>query len=113
MAAPVKQDLTYTRGDTLALVVNIKDENGTAINITSRTYAMQFRTTQDIASISATFTCVVTDAANGKVECTLSPSLSKNLSPGYYYWDLEQNISGSKSTFLSGVVTILADVTRT
>jgi hypothetical protein len=42
----------------------------------------------------------------------MSPAASALLSPGYYYWDLQENASGAISTLLSGMVTVIADVTR-
>ena len=112
MAAPATQDLTITRGDTETIVVTSTTDGTTPIDITGRTYSAQLRTTPDIAIVSATFTCTVTDAANGQVTCVLSAASSAVLDPGYYYWDLQENASGTISTLLSGTVTVLADVTR-
>lgn len=112
MAAPATQDLTITRGDTETIVVTSTTDGTTPIDITGRTYSAQLRTTPDIAIVSATFTCTVTDAPNGKVTCVLSAASSAVLDPGYYYWDLQENASGTISTLLAGTVTVLADVTR-
>jgi hypothetical protein len=113
MAAPARQDLTITRGDTETVVaVLAQDESGTPIDVTGRTYTSQLRTTQDSAIISASFTCTVTDGPAGEVTCVMSPASSGELDPGYYYWDLQENASGTITTVLSGQVTVLADVTR-
>jgi hypothetical protein len=113
MAAPARQDLTITRGDTETVVaVLAQDESGTPIDVTGRTYTSQLRTTQDSSIISASFTCTVTDGAAGEVTCVMSPASSGELDPGYYYWDLQENASGTITTVLSGQVTVLADVTR-
>ena len=112
MAAPATQDLTVTRGDTETIVVTLTTDGTTAIDITGRTYTAQLRSTPDIAVISASFTCTVTNGVGGVVTCVLSATNSTLLSPGYYYWDLQENASGAISTLLSGTVTVLADVTR-
>ena len=112
MAAPAKQDLTITRGDTETVKVTITTDGETAVNITGRTYSSQLRTSQDVTAIAGSFVCVVTDGANGQVTCTLSAASSEDLKPGYYYWDFQENASGVISTILSGQVTVLADVTR-
>jgi hypothetical protein len=112
MPAPATQDLTITRGDTETVVLTLTSDGTTPINVTGRTYTAQIRTTPDIAVISASFTCTVTNGAGGVVTCVLSPAASALLSPGYYYWDLQENASGAISTLLSGMVTVLADVTR-
>lgn len=113
MAAPATQDITIMRGDTEVVVaVLLQEDETTPINITGRTYTSQIRSTQDAAIIAASFTCAVTDGANGEVTCTLSATNSAELDPGFYYWDLQENASGVISTILAGRVTVLADVTR-
>lgn len=112
MAAPVTQDLTITRGDTETVVLTSTTDGTTPIDVTGRTYTAQLRTSPDIAIVAASFTCAVTDGANGEVTCTLSATNSALLDPGYYYWDLQENASGVITTILSGNVTVLADVTR-
>lgn len=113
MAAPAIKDLTITRGDTESIVVTLTEEDETTpIVITGRTYSSQFRQTQDSVTIAATLTCSVTDGANGELTCVLSASDSAELSPGLYYWDLQENASGTISTLLAGTVEVLADVTR-
>jgi hypothetical protein len=113
MAAPARQDLIVTRGDTETVVVVIaQDESGTPVDIDGRIYTSQLRATQDSAIIAASFTCTVTDGVAGEVTCVMSPTLSSELDPGYYYWDLQEDASGTITTVLSGQVTVLADVTR-
>lgn len=112
MSAPAPGPLTVTRGDTETVVVSLTDDTDNPINITGRTYAAQFRTSPDATNISATLTCTVTDGANGEVTCVLSAADSAELSPGLYYWDLQENASGTISTLISDIVTVNPDVTR-
>lgn len=112
MAAPATQDLTITRGDTETIVVTLTTDGTTAIDVTGRTYTAQLRSTPDISVISASFTCTVTNGAAGEVTCVMTSTASAELSPGFFYWDLQENASGTISTVLAGTVTVLADVTR-
>ncbi len=113
MSQPADQDLTITRGDTTTIVVSLVTDDGvTPINITGRTYRAQIRSKKDSTSIAASFTCAITDAANGKVTCTLSAANAATLKPGLQYWDFEETASGVVTTILAGIVTVLADVTR-
>jgi len=112
VAQPADQDLTITRGDTETVVVTITTDGTTAVNITGRTYRAQVRSQADSSTIKASFTCTVTSGAAGQVTCILSATDSATLSPGIYFWDLEENASGTVSTILSGTVTVIADVTR-
>lgn len=87
-------------------------DGSTPVDITGRTYAAQLRTSPDIATISATATCAITNAAGGVMQAVFSAASTSTLSPGYYYWDLQENASGTITTVLQGTVTVLADVTR-
>lgn len=112
MPAPATQDLIVTRGDTETVAITLTTDGTTPINITGRTYTAQLRSTPDSAVIAASFTCSVTNGPAGQVTCSMSAATSALLTPGYYYWDLQENASGTISTLLSGQVTVLADVTR-
>jgi hypothetical protein len=112
MAQPADQDLIITRGDTETIVATIQDDNGSAINITGRTYRAQIRSAQDSTTVKGSFTCTVTAGSSGQVTCVLAAADSATLTAGNYFWDLEENASGVISTILAGNVTVLADVTR-
>lgn len=112
MAQPGIQNLTFVRGDTETVQVTMTSDGSTPVNITGRTYASQLRTNPDIATISATATCSITNAANGIMQAVFSATATAALDPGYYYWDLQENASGTITTVLQGTVTVLADVTR-
>lgn len=112
MASPAKQNLTVTRGDTLTLVVTMTTDGSTPVNITGRTYAAQIRTSSEATSATASFTCTITDGANGVLTCTVPASTTSSLSPVVYVWDLQETASGVVSTLLSGTVTVVADITR-
>lgn len=112
MTVPAKQNLSMTRGDTESIVVTMTSNGTTPINITGRTYRAQIRTTKDASSIDASFSCSVTNGANGEVTCTLTPNQTASLSVGTHYWDFEEDNAGVISTVMAGTVTVLADVTR-
>ena len=112
MAAPATQNLTMTRGDTETISVTMTTDGTTPVNITGRTYTSQMRTSPEIAIISAAATCTITNGAAGQLTVTFSAADTAQLTPGFYYWDLQENASGIISTVLSGTVTVLADVTR-
>ena len=112
MAAPARQDLTITRGDTEVVEVTITTDGTTAVDITGRTYASQMRSTPDITAIAITGTCSIVSAVNGQMKVVFAAADTADLDPGYLYWDLQENASGVITTILSGTVTVLADVTR-
>lgn len=112
MAAPGIQNLTFVRGDTETVQVTITSDGSTPVSITGRTYAAQLRSNPDIAAISATATCTVTDGANGVMQAVFAASATADLTPGQYYWDLQETNGSIVTTILAGQVTVLADVTR-
>lgn len=114
MPSPASLALVETRGDVWSLVVKLKDQTtGNPINITGRTYRMQVRASSESTSITATYTCTVTDAANGTISCTCPSSTTTNVKPGDYVWDFEQMVSGSSpKTILSGTLVCKGDVTK-
>ena len=112
MAEPATQDLVFVRGDTETVSVTMTTDGTTAIDITGRTYSSQLRTAPDATVVSATATCAVPTGTDGKVNVVFSATSTASLSPGYFYWDLQENASGTITTVLKGQVTVLADVTR-
>jgi len=113
MPSPASIALTETRGDTWSFIVNLQDETtGLPINISGRTYSMQVRSSSESSTIKASYTCTVTDAANGRIECVCSPTVTATLKIGQYVWDFQQNISGSLATLFTGTLNVLGDVTR-
>ena len=112
MAAPGIQNLTFVRGDTETVQVTMTSDGTTPVDITGRTYAAQMRTTPDIAAISATATCSITDAANGVMNASFTATSTATLDPGYYYWDLQETNGATVTTVLQGTVNVLPDVTR-
>ena len=107
-------NLTLRMGDTETVTVTIQDENGSAVNISGRTYAAQVRANAEDTTILATFTCTIVNAAQGILTATLSSTATRALTPGLGVWDLQEtNPTGPViTTLLAGQVTIIQDVTR-
>lgn len=101
--------VTIVRGKPYAETVTIK-ENGVAVNITGRTYASQIRTAT--GTLSATATCTIADAVNGKVSIAFTGAATSALVTGTeYVWSFVQTASGVASELLRGDVAVLEDIT--
>lgn len=109
---PAKQDIKIMRGDTEILNITITDSAGVAVNLTGNTFTSQIRYNRNDSSVAATFTCTITNAAQGQVTLTLSAASSALLTDGTAYWDLQRNNAGVITTVIAGKCTVLADVTR-
>lgn len=101
--------LPIVRGIPFAETVTII-ENGTAVNITGRSYASQIRTAT--GTLSATATCTIVDAPNGKVSIAFTGAATSALTAGTeYVWSLNQTASGVVSELLRGEVSVLEGIT--
>lgn len=112
VAVPGELNIVSTRGDTCTLTITITSDGTTPINITGRTYASQVRRNWDDTSAAATFTCTVTNGAGGVLVISLTSSQTGLLESGNYFWDLQENASGTITTILSGAFVVLPDATR-
>ena len=107
-------NLTLRMGDTESVTVTIQDENGSAVDISGRTYAAQVRANAEDTTILATFTCAIVNAAQGILTATLTSTETRALTPGLAVWDLQETnpVGPVVTTLLAGQVTIVQDVTR-
>lgn len=112
MGKPVNYPLNVRIGDTESVNVTLQDANGAAINITGRTYSAQIREKASSTSALATFTCSVTNAAQGKFSCVLSSTSTASLSPANAVWDLQETYGSVITTLMAGEAIISRDVTR-
>ena len=106
-------DIVIDQGSDFALSITIA-EDGSAVNLSTHTVSAQLRPTPSSNTLSATFTCVVTDSANGAIKMSLPHATTANISSGKYYYDLEVfNSSANTITrLLQGVARVTQEVTR-
>lgn len=99
-------------GSTYSAIVNVRNGDGTPINLTGFTIAAQIR--KSYGSLNAyNFTCSVFDAATGKVRMVLPASTSSNIKPGRYLYDIEVTSPlGEKLRVVEGIVLITPEITK-
>ena len=107
---------TFVRGDTWTNKFAFTDESNVAIDITDNVYFLTLKANPEAtdlqADAQATVTATGADAVAGIVYLTLSSAQTAALSPGKYYYDLQQIDSGQVSTLLLGKVKVLRDITQ-
>jgi len=64
------------------------------------------------ASSAALGSITVSDATTGAIVVNVDETITDDLAPGTYYYDVQTLISGNVATPDSGVFTVTADVTR-
>ena len=106
-------NLQIDQGSDYASTLTIT-ESGVAKDLTGYSARAQMRPTKSSSTLSATFTCTVTDASGGVLKMELSNSITKNLAAGVYYYDLEIYTAADASVtrLLEGQVTVDPEVTR-
>ena len=89
-------------------------ENDAYVNLSTHTARAQLRPTPTSNTLTASFTCTIPDAANGKIKMTLSYADTANIAAGKYYYDLEveNTFSNTVSRLLQGVARVTPEVTR-
>ena len=107
---PAKLNYKITRGDDFADQVTIK-ENGVAVDVSTRTYTAQVRSTKDSATVVATMSIDMSSAATGVVGYSVADTVTDDMS-GQYVWDFQQ-VSGTATRTLMGCTFFVdPDVTR-
>lgn len=108
-----KYDIIIDQGADFARQLVVK-EDGTVKNLSIYDARAAMRSSKTAAAVSATFTCTITDAANGVLKFELSNSVTKNLTPGIYYYDLEIYTGGDAAVqrLLEGKVTVTPEITK-
>lgn len=81
-------------------------------SITGRTYRAQMRKTRKSTTTAATFTCTLTDAANGEMTFSLTDVETAALKSGSFVVDLEETNSGVVTTPVWWEATVTQDITR-
>lgn len=115
IAFPATFNIAYYRGDSFNFIINPKNPNGSAFNLTGNTALFTISTERgNPAAEVATGTAIV-NAQAGTVTCEIPNSLGSVLSDASYLYDVEiDNISASTTfTLLTGTISVTQDISRT
>lgn len=107
--------LTRTRGDDWTITGTIS-AGGAAVNLTGATVTSQLRRSVESATAVATFTVTVTDAVAGEVSLALADTVTEDIAPGRYVFDVQVVLSGVTTTYANDGtpwrLDVVGDVTR-
>ena len=106
-----KVNLLIDQGSTFSTTIDLTDDEGNLVNLTSYTGAGQIR--KHYTSSNATNLTVTLGGANGTVTLGLSANATANLVAGRYVYDVElTQPSGDVTRIFEGIVTVTPQVTR-
>lgn len=110
---PAKYDFDLHQGATFNRTIEVKDENGSAVDITGYTFASQIRTSALSGTVAGTFTITITSASAGRVTMTMTAANAALVPAQQCVYDLEMTQdSGDVVRLLEGYVNVIANVTR-
>ena len=108
----VKANIVIDQGTDFSALIDVETATDAVFNLTGFTVAAQMRKTY--ASATATDIGCSHNGVLGQISITLSSSVTNNLSPGRYLYDIEiTSPGGSKSRVVQGTATVTAGITRT
>lgn len=107
----IKANIVIDQGTDFSTTINVTDDEGNPVNLTSFTGAAQIRK-HYTSSNSRSF--VVTTNGSGVVELTMNAANTNTLVPGRFVYDCEltDTSSNTVSRLVEGIVTVTPQVTR-
>lgn len=113
-------DIVCRKGDTFTLNLELKDDLGVAIDVTSHTFLMQVRVSDEDSTATTASTDVpllmavdLTDASDGLVKFSKAAANMKDVSSGLYVYDISQNKTSTEETILYGTFKVNEDISIT
>lgn len=104
-------NIKIDQGSDFSLQLTVQ-EDGSAKNLTGFSARAQLRPTIDSSTLTATFTCTVTDATAGILTMTLPYTTTDDISVGQYFYDLELYTGTTSQRLIQGTATVSGEVTR-
>lgn len=106
------RDIILYAGDTYVHELRLKDSANAAINISTHAYSGQIKLGRSATENIASFAAQITDGANGIVQFSLAANTTASITPGTYYYDIQQINGTIVTTLLAGKAIVQGDVTR-
>jgi hypothetical protein len=115
MAFPGTYNFNYYRGDTAEFVIQPKNSNGEAFDLTGYSSIFTIANTRGPSpTLTRTANAVVNDVTN-IITCTIIPSTGRDLAAGTYVYDVQiTNETPNPDvifTILTGTITVTNDIT--
>lgn len=103
-------NITMVRGDTLALGINITDEEGQPLNVDSAYFSCKKNYDEPYVFQKA-LNDGITKSSDGNYVVRVAPADTASLDAGLYFYDLQVGKDGDVFTLLIGSLNIMHDVT--
>lgn len=106
-------DISLNTGEDFQAIVTLSDFNNATLNLSSYSVYSSMKKSYITSNVAASFVCTILDAANGVISLALDHTITANLNPQRYLYDvvLIQNTSNTISRVLEGLVYVTPHVT--
>jgi len=104
-------NIKIDQGSDFSLQLTVQ-EDGSAKNLTGFSARAQLRPTIDSSTLTATFTCTITNASNGILTMSLANTVTDDIDVGQYFYDLELFTGTTSQRLIQGTATVAGEVTR-
>lgn len=107
-------ELYMDQGTTFNNVINITDDvTNASVNVSGYSVVSQMRRSYYSANVSANIICTITDASEGEITLSLPATVTANLKPGRYLFDVKStDRSNVTSRIVEGIITVTGQVSR-
>jgi hypothetical protein len=106
-------ELTIDQGTTFEASLDLKNDDGTAINVTNYVFQSQIRKSFYSANSTANLVVAITDSVNGVIKLSLTSANTANIKAGRYLYDVKMTTpAGSTTRIIEGIATITPQVSR-
>lgn len=107
----IKANLVLDQGTDFSAVIDLTDSDNNVYDLTGHTVASQMR--KNYASASAITFTASHNSAQGQISLALSSTLTSDIEPGRYMYDVEITTPGGSTTrVVQGIVTVSPGITR-
>lgn len=114
MAFPATYNISYYRGDTYDFIINPKNSNGTAFDLTGYSSLFTIASSRGDAEAFVASASATVNSSAATVTCKIPSHLGPVLSGASYVYDVEiRNSASTTYTLLTGTITVTQDVART
>jgi len=104
-------NINIDQGSDFSLQLTVK-EDGSAKDLTGFSARAQMRPTVDSSTLTATFTCTITNASSGILTMALANTVTDDIDVGQYAYDLELYTGSTSQRLIQGTATVSGEVTR-
>lgn len=106
-------ELTLDQGTTFETSIDLKNDDGTAINVANYMFESQIRKSYYSSNPTAEIIVSIADDANGSIKLSLDAAATSNIKAGRYLYDVKMITPDEVvSRVIEGIITVTPQVSK-